>query len=776
MGTMVQSPDEFDPLLEISSLQPKTFGHNGIGDMQKSALQALKVLAGRSSIDFEQANAVLKNSSERQNSSSHGGYKDIVAPPRERRPDLGLNRKRPRFSIKPAASKPSVGGGTSLNNLEEFPDPADFFKAMADDERAEKEERRLSGEVSTELTQTKLSKVRRERRPGLPGRERKSNNQQRFASMFSPIDEKLEPSQETLSGSVISAIDENLEPSQELLSTLGSPNPSRVRSTSTHNNGASQERELADPTAEEKNKMASLLDKLLSQDLDLDGDGAVKFLQKNFKPGPITLDGQHLPEVKSLRKSEDKVSLERAAKALSDKMNVPKRITGKRSVEKKQVPASSTYSPDSPTPPRSSFLSVPLPLNYVLDADLRRNPFTFSGIDEILPVKDSIHVENSDKDGGMVHVDSTFDKADVYETEPSSLDKFVSKAKEKLPSASGMVSNKMMTEDATQVVDYMEDSSNKSSEHNSGSVDKANDVQQLEAVDKHSNMDLDTLVTDLAKTFDPLDDTTTEYSENTNPAHTDMDLDTYIPDDLSYLIDTMENNLPGLQNQVDHSSNKPDIGLEDKVEDPQIVSSEGVNLGDKGSTEENQRSSASELVISCPIDKDHPEDGISEKAATLSEVHNKVPEERSKEPSSLLRKQKAAPKGSDCTKEVSKRKSVAGDSVNVRKTQKPTQYLREQEISRRKSLTGAGTLWQQGVRRSTRMKMKPLEYWRGERLLYARVHESLVTVVGCKCISPAKNNESPKLKVRSFVSDEYKDIVDKVADMQGKRVVSLKGR
>lgn len=37
---------------------------------------------------------------------------------------------------------------------------------------------------------------------------------------------------------------------------------------------------------------------------------------------------------------------------------------------------------------------------------------------------------------------------------------------------------------------------------------------------------------------------------------------------------------------------------------------------------------------------------------------------------------------------------------------------------------GCGTSWEAGVRRSKRIKMRPLEYWKGERFLYGRIHES----------------------------------------------------
>ncbi|XP_010691264.2 centromere protein C isoform X1 [Beta vulgaris subsp. vulgaris] len=79
---------------------------------------------------------------------------------------------------------------------------------------------------------------------------------------------------------------------------------------------------------------------------------------------------------------------------------------------------------------------------------------------------------------------------------------------------------------------------------------------------------------------------------------------------------------------------------------------------------------------------------------------------------------------------------------------------------RRTSLYCAGTKWEAGVRRSTRIKMRPLQYWKGERFLYGRVHESLVTVIGVKYASPSKDTEEAGVKVKSFVSDKYKDMVE----------------
>ncbi|MCD7453399.1 hypothetical protein HAX54_020814 [Datura stramonium] len=84
---------------------------------------------------------------------------------------------------------------------------------------------------------------------------------------------------------------------------------------------------------------------------------------------------------------------------------------------------------------------------------------------------------------------------------------------------------------------------------------------------------------------------------------------------------------------------------------------------------------------------------------------------------------------------------------------------RERKLfSSRPSLADAGTSFESGVRRSKRMKTRPLEYWKGERLLYGRVNERL-KLVGLKYISPGKGS----FKVKSYIPDDYKDLVELAA-------------
>lgn len=103
-------------------------------------------------------------------------------------------------------------------------------------------------------------------------------------------------------------------------------------------------------------------------------------------------------------------------------------------------------------------------------------------------------------------------------------------------------------------------------------------------------------------------------------------------------------------------------------------------------------------------------------------------------------------------------KIVSKGTADNRKSKNKSEY------QRRQSLSGAGTLWKSGVRRSTRIRSRPLEYWRGERFLYGRIHNSLATVIGIKYSSPlparSKRDEVPKLKVQSYVDEQYSHLVE----------------
>ncbi|XP_021736805.1 centromere protein C-like [Chenopodium quinoa] len=137
--------------------------------------------------------------------------------------------------------------------------------------------------------------------------------------------------------------------------------------------------------------------------------------------------------------------------------------------------------------------------------------------------------------------------------------------------------------------------------------------------------------------------------------------------------------------------------------------------------------------------------------------------EISEVPSEAVVAEGTAEKGQQAkTKSTQSEASISGEASNKRRKVEGARpgIRKETKELRRTSLYYAGTKLEAGVRRSTRIRMRPLEYWRGERFLYGRVHESLVTVIGVKYASPSKDAEGPEVKVKSFVSDEFKDLVE----------------
>ncbi|CAM6085166.1 unnamed protein product [Calypogeia fissa] len=81
--------------------------------------------------------------------------------------------------------------------------------------------------------------------------------------------------------------------------------------------------------------------------------------------------------------------------------------------------------------------------------------------------------------------------------------------------------------------------------------------------------------------------------------------------------------------------------------------------------------------------------------------------------------------------------------------------------NRRFSLEDCGSIWNEGQRRSQRIKIRPLEWWRGEKVLYARIHDSLTSVIGVKFSSPgkyARGIDEPFI-VESYVPAQYSERV-----------------
>ncbi|KAL0319207.1 UNVERIFIED_CONTAM: Centromere protein C [Sesamum angustifolium] len=75
----------------------------------------------------------------------------------------------------------------------------------------------------------------------------------------------------------------------------------------------------------------------------------------------------------------------------------------------------------------------------------------------------------------------------------------------------------------------------------------------------------------------------------------------------------------------------------------------------------------------------------------------------------------------------------------------------------------SGTSFETGVRRSKRIRSRPLEYWKGERFLYGRVDNSL-KLIGVKYLSPGKDTDN--MKVKPYIasqSSDYQELLELAA-------------
>ncbi|KAM5578953.1 hypothetical protein ABKV19_008983 [Rosa sericea] len=179
----------------------------------------------------------------------------------------------------------------------------------------------------------------------------------------------------------------------------------------------------------------------------------------------------------------------------------------------------------------------------------------------------------------------------------------------------------------------------------------------------------------------------------------------------------------------------PEHNEQDKLQDAVACAEHGFDAAD--STVENLKDAPSQLadqLHSAPVEE-HPRDGLSRNPDFGLEKQNEMMQEHMG---------------------VSLNKPIEANSRSCRKQKK-------KEVSKRQSLAGHGTSMKSGVRRSTRIRTRPLEYWKGERLLFGRIHNSLPTVIGMKYASPGKGEGKASLKVKSFVSDKHKVLVDLVS-------------
>ncbi|KAK6912116.1 hypothetical protein RJ641_024209 [Dillenia turbinata] len=465
-----------------------------------------------------------------------------------------------------------------------------------------------------------------------------------------------------------------------------------------------------------------VLDELLSSNCaDLGEDKTVSYLQELLNIKTMNIRELCLPDMPNVLTRDVMASSENWVKygnELSDISNQIQGIYKKSSLKNKHEIESSATSLASPTPPKIPFQSISLLRKHLLQSNAYSDPFSPLHID-ISPARDSSLPELAHEQSVQVH------KGDEQGAS-SNVRSMVLEDNNSITVNVGP--SQLVTRALTCDVDQ----------------NLASESDQLHKGDGRGALGK---VQSVVLEEDDIVTTNLSSSEMVTGASM-CDIDQNLASDSSRVgvgIDVGENgldNIGGVVNVV--GANEPN-----KKDGKERTVSAGLPLMDEPSKIGNlssQRNQSNPTVdLHCQLDPSNPTVDLHCQSEVSSKSPHVCPDEDielPKEPSS---------------REVNKQNKVQ------KLSRKEEKRKRVSKITRRQSLAAAGTSWEGGVRRSTRVRTRPLEYWKGERLLYGRIHQSLATVIGLKYASPAKDGGSAKLKVKSFVSDEYKELVELAA-------------
>ncbi|TYI60107.1 hypothetical protein E1A91_D10G082700v1 [Gossypium mustelinum] len=582
---------------------------------------------------MEQAKAIVDNSSELLNLDMSGSDAEVLENPRERRPALG--RKRPRFSLKPNSSLPTVTLEPSID-IDKFNDPEEFFVAFEKAENAKREIEKQTGGVLMDLDQNIQSMAARPRRPGILRRSAKYKH--RYSTPISPVESFEEEIPSSVCNSQPEKSDQNVELQEELSVTNA------------------------------ENKVNELLDHLLTSTCD--GDEAISLLQEQLQIKPIDLEKICLPDLQDIRRIDLKASRENLAKPRNSRSDIENLLKGISKRTPKRKAESSVHLLASPTPPRSPLASISLLKKQKLQSDVLSDPFSADDVRRS-PVRNASGTESNNRESVQVDTEKELsvshnnDRRTPQQQPKSSAHHLASPTPPRDPLASISLLHKQMMLSDPESEPFSTDSIDQPPKRN------ASPIESLNKQSSQANLENKSL----------------RRPEVASDSHT-----------------IKPNEFGG------------------RVEDipPEAVVSTQTQVNVEGLTIDNSDES------SPAIDEDRSMDGSLKAAESGEQLHENMKGKIKRQP---------------CNKHKGKKHS------------------------RRQSLAGSGTTFDpEGRRRSTRIRSRPLEFWKGERFLYGRVHSSLATVIGIKYESPEKGDGgNPTLKVKSFVSDEYKELIELAA-------------
>ncbi|XP_019229755.1 PREDICTED: uncharacterized protein LOC109210747 isoform X3 [Nicotiana attenuata] len=660
---------------------------------------------------FEEARTIVNNGAELLNTKFMGIDGDLAMNGKkklkERRP--GLGRRKPRFAFKPSTSQPPVILGSTLESLEldmdQLEDPVEFFAAAERLEEAEKEMKRLKGISINEDVNIPLANARR-RRPGILNKSVRYKH--RFSSIQSESDNAFISSQETLRSDTRAGQNSQLpeEPHGLNLELQEADSPGSVEKTENRNN--------------------SFLDELLSISCeDLNGEMVLlSKLQERLQIKPFELRPLCIPEFPMTGKADGKAFGQRIRKPwkfsleIQDLVKSPTEGTSSTHRQHEESPANNLA---SPTPSKSPHASLSLLKQKILKSNPLRDPFSPLNIDLYNNDSQSDHPPDWSMKMNPQCISNNAGPTESHgETE----------------NVAGFDNTNIMVPLSGSDSSHEQLMKNDSGEDNiKTGPNGSQSGKELE--NGYDDIDINTDI-------------------NLNMRNMDSHYESDVLDkvnDVSVVNDVMKDQ-QGLQTESSISCQKMQDGevlaetlsspqAQRKADDIHNYSVETV-AADSGSSEIDWQVDHMPPQREHSAEQDHHfEDSV--KDVTSDQLRSVAVEVHSTEVGSIL-------------SEMSPQ-HYAQAKDKQQKAKRPARGRRETKALRsRPSIADAGTSFQDGVRRSKRMKTRPLEYWKGERLLYGWVNDSL-KLVGVKYVSPIKGS----VKVESYISDDYKDLVELAA-------------
>ncbi|KHM98777.1 Centromere protein C isoform B [Glycine soja] len=709
-----------------------------------------------------------------------------------RNPRPGLGLKRPRFSMKPT-KKPSVESLLPTLDLDSLKDPADFFMAHERLENAKREIQKQLGGASFESDQDKAAARPRQRRPGLLGNDQLSiKYKHRYPKETS--DDVLS-SQETLGSRSLAPVTENTDKGESCMASL--------------------EKEVIDSSGTEGNKLDELLDGLLHcNSEDLEGDGAMTLLQERLQIKPIALEKFSVPDfpdkqmvdLKSLQGNKSK-----PRKALSDIDNLLKGMNMNKKTPLKKAVQCPGQQLASPTPPRSPFASLSLLQRHISRSKQSVDPFSAHEIDNLSSKNYSLtHTVNPElnlagsgnlsnelnahmiEDVHAVGKTSTVLDTDRNGTNTSEIPK---------EDYSGKSSNKWNAPSTEDIIAVGGNSLPEDTVRNGTStsqkfiVDNSREPKfdvNIVSNEPHVDMDVDVGASGMGDNVDRSNIEAHMIEDDIAVGKTSTVLDTDINSIHTSEISKEDNsgkssnnlNVPSIDNIVaaDGTSLAEDAArnctstfqksMVDNSRDPRldvtIDSHEshvdmGVDVGVSGVADRvmDDTEDRSNIEVNESCQSEDKSENIQTFTASIptDDTNLNVLNSLGYEANAVDKRARTSDDDPEHCLQEKTDGSVVAVNGQKRVKSRVQKVSKNKKLSNRQSLAAAGTSWTSGLRRSTRIRTRPLEYWKGERPVYGRVHQSLATVIGVKCISPGSDGK-PIMKVKSYVSNKYKELFE----------------